>query len=39
MRKIGIMTTLFVLAAVAGGVYLGIHSWPDVKRYMRMREM
>lgn len=39
MRKIGITTTLFLLAAVGGGVYLAIHSWPDVKRYMRMREM
>lgn len=39
MRKIGIMTTLFLLAAIAGGVYLGIQSWPDIKRYVRMREM
>lgn len=39
MRKIGILTTVLVVAAIAGGVCLGIQSWPDVKRYMRIRQM
>ncbi|WP_407690516.1 DUF6893 family small protein [Saccharopolyspora rhizosphaerae] len=39
MRKLGIATTVFLLAAVAGGVYLGVLSWPDVKRYKRIRTM
>jgi hypothetical protein len=39
MRKIGILTTVLALAAVVGGVCIGIQSWPDVKRYMRIRQM
>lgn len=39
MRKVGITTTLLVVAVMVGGVYLGIRSWPDIKRYLRIRQM
>lgn len=39
MKAIG-MTTVSVLAAIAlWGIYVGIRSAPDIRRYMRMRQM
>jgi len=39
MRAIGMLTTVFWAAALAGAVALGIRSAPDIKRYLAMRRM
>lgn len=39
MRKLGIVTTVVMTAAVAGAVVIGVRSMPDVKRYLEMRRM
>jgi putative N-acetylmannosamine-6-phosphate epimerase len=39
MRAVGVLTTLVLAAAMAGAVAVGIHSVPDVKRYLAMRRM
>ncbi len=39
MRTIGRLTTLVGAAVAAVGVVVGIRSIPDIKRYLKMREM
>lgn len=39
MRTVGIVTTVVVAAAVATGVVVGVRSIPDIKRYLRIRQM
>lgn len=39
MRAIGMFTTLILGAVAAVGVVIGIQSIPDIKRYLRIREM
>lgn len=33
------MKKLFVLAIVAGMTFVAVQSWPDIRRYIRMRAM
>jgi hypothetical protein len=39
MRGIGRFTSLVVLAAAAAVAVVGVRSIPDIKRYLRMRQM
>jgi hypothetical protein len=39
MRTLGVLTTVLGALGLAGAVYLGIQSIPDVKRYLAMRRM
>ena len=39
MRVIGMAATFVVAAIAAIGVIVGIRSAPDIKRYLKMRQM
>jgi hypothetical protein len=39
MRAVGLLTTVMGAALVAVAVVIGIRSAPDIKRYVRMRQM
>lgn len=39
MRTVGILTTAVVSLAAAGVVAVGVFSLPDIKRYLRIRQM
>jgi hypothetical protein len=39
VKKVGVMTTALMTAALAGAVVIGVRSIPDVKRYLQMRNM
>ncbi len=39
MRTVGVITTLLLSGVAAGALVLGVQSWPDVQRYLRMRSM
>jgi hypothetical protein len=39
MRVIGMAATALVAAIAAIGVVVGIRSAPDIKRYLKMRQM
>lgn len=39
MRALGKFTALVLLVAAAGAAVVGVRSIPDVKRYLKMREM
>jgi hypothetical protein len=39
MRNIGIVATLLFSSAAVGALVLGVQSWPDIQRYIRMRAM
>ena len=39
MRVIGMAATVVVAAIAAIGVIVGIRSAPDIKRYLKMRQM
>ncbi|WP_404821741.1 DUF6893 family small protein [Nocardioides donggukensis] len=39
MRTIGMLTTIIAAAVAVGAVAVGIRSAPDIKRYLRMRQM
>ena len=39
MRTLGVLTALLMGAGLAGAVVVGVHSVPDVKRYLAMRRM
>jgi hypothetical protein len=39
MELIGRITVLVVAAALVAGVVVGVKSAPDVKRYLKMRQM
>lgn len=39
MRKLGMVTTLFLIIVTCGVAALIIHSLPDIKRYLKIRKM
>jgi len=39
MRIIGIATVSLLLAMAAGAAYVGIRSVPDIRRYLKARQM
>jgi hypothetical protein len=39
MRALGVLTAVVGVVALTGAVVLGIHSIPDVKRYLAIRRM
>ena len=39
MRAVGMFTTVVVAAVTAAAVAIGIRSLPDIKRYLKMRDM
>lgn len=39
MRTVGMLTTALGVVAVAIGAVVGIRSIPDIKRYLKMRQM
>jgi hypothetical protein len=39
MAALGRLTSLAILAVLAGGVLVGIRSIPDIQRYLRIRSM
>jgi hypothetical protein len=39
MRKLGVITTVVAIAATAGVVVLAVRSVPDVRRYLKIRQM
>jgi len=39
MAALGRLTSLVILAALAGAVLVGIRSIPDIQRYLRIRSM
>ena len=39
MRAVGMVTTTIGVAVIAVAVVVGIRSLPDIKRYLRMRQM
>ncbi len=39
MRIVGIVTTVIAAVIALGGVAVGIRSIPDVRRYLKIREM
>jgi hypothetical protein len=39
MKNIGIVAVVLAAVALAVGVFVGVRSIPDVKRYVEMRKM
>jgi uncharacterized membrane protein YhiD involved in acid resistance len=39
MRFIGITTTVLVCAAAAAAVVVAVQSFPDIRRYLKIRSM
>lgn len=39
MRTVGLLTTIVAAVTAAGAAFVGIRSIPDIKRYLRMRQM
>jgi len=39
MEVVGWLATVVVAAIVLAGVFIGVRSIPDVKRYLKMRRM
>ena len=39
MRVVGLLTTIVFAVSAAGAAVVGIRSIPDVKRYLRIRQM
>lgn len=39
MRTVGMLTTIVGVAVTAVAVLVGIRSVPDIKRYLKMRQM
>jgi hypothetical protein len=39
MRAVGMLTTVIGVAVAAVAVVVGVRSLPDIKRYLRMRQM
>lgn len=39
MRAVGMLTTVIGVAVAAVAVVVGVKSIPDVKRYLKMRQM
>ncbi|BDT98715.1 MULTISPECIES: DUF6893 family small protein [Nocardia] len=39
METVGVVSTTVVAVLVAAGVYLGVRSIPDLRRYLKIRHM
>lgn len=39
MRVVGIITTLCIAVVAVGALFIGVRSIPDIRRYLRMRQM
>lgn len=39
MRAVGMVSTVLFAAIAAAGVWIGVRSIPDMRRYLRMRRM
>ncbi len=39
MRKLGKVTAVLLTAGAVGAVILGVRSAPDIKRYLKIRQM
>lgn len=39
MRTVGRATTIVAIVAAVGAMFVGIRSIPDIKRYLRIRQM
>lgn len=39
MRTLGVITTVLVIAGTAGAVVIAVRSIPDVRRYLKIRQM
>jgi len=39
MRTVGMATTIIAAVIALGAIGIGIRSVPDIKRYLRMRQM
>lgn len=39
MRTLGLITTAVIIAGAAGGVVIAVRSIPDVRRYLKIRQM
>lgn len=39
MKAIGKLATLVLMMAAAGAAVIGVRSLPDIKRYLKMRDM
>jgi hypothetical protein len=39
MRVVGLVTTIVIAVIVLGAVFIGIRSLPDIRRYLRIRQM
>lgn len=39
MKTVGLLTTIVVAVSAAGAAVVGIRSIPDVKRYLKIRQM
>lgn len=39
MRTVGLITTIVIAMIVLGAVFVGIRSVPDIRRYLKMRQM
>jgi uncharacterized protein DUF6893 len=39
VKSIGVVATTLVTAIAVGGVVIGLRSIPDIKRYLKMRNM
>lgn len=39
MQTVGVISTAVVAVLAAAGIYLGVRSVPDLRRYLRIRHM
>ena len=39
MRIVGLITTIVIAVIVLGVIFVGIRSVPDIRRYLKMRQM
>lgn len=39
MRVVGLVTTIVIAVIVLGAIFIGIRSVPDIRRYLKMRQM
>ncbi|MGI8701415.1 MAG: DUF6893 family small protein [Nocardioidaceae bacterium] len=39
MRALGVVTAVLLTGVAVGAGYLGVRSIPDVRRYLKMRQM
>lgn len=39
MRTLGVISTVVIITATAGAIVLAVRSIPDVRRYLKIRQM